>query len=124
MLFRRQKRQTRIHAGRLRSDGPEDGSGLYPIEFDAMLKGSIHKRGSGEVRQFGVTVDGSTRLVTSGDVVDRKTYEALLSAGAVRPVSVEAPSSESPFGEAPSREGPVQEVPPGNALSEDEGAPE
>jgi hypothetical protein len=49
-----------------------------------MLKGSFCKRRKKTVRQFGVTVNGATRLVTSGDMVDRETYEALLAAGAIR----------------------------------------
>ena len=56
------------------------------IEFDAMLKGAIVERADGMVRQIGVTVGGSTRLVTSGDLVDRATYEALLNIGAIRPL--------------------------------------
>ena len=31
------------------------------------------------------SVAGATRLVTSGDVVDRATYDALIAAGAIRP---------------------------------------
>lgn len=61
-----------------------DESGLYLIEYDMMLKGSVYRRAYGDVRQLGVTVDGKTRLVTSGDKVDRITYEALLAAGALR----------------------------------------
>lgn len=57
---------------------------FYTIDFDMMLKGSIYKRRKQTVRQFGVTVNGATRLVTSGDVVDSATYNALLAAGAVR----------------------------------------
>ncbi len=63
-----------------------------------MLKGSVHKRRKGPVRQYGVTVNGSTRLVTSGDTVDRETYQALLAAGAIRPATAgsAAPSSRNP----------------------------
>jgi len=57
----------------------------YRIDFDMMVKGSIFDRRGGKVRQYGVTVDGATRLVTSGDVVNRATYKALLVAGAIRP---------------------------------------
>ena len=59
----------------------------FHISYDMMVKGFVYKRRSGLVRQFGVTVNGATRLVTSGDVVDRPTYEALLAAGAIRPKS-------------------------------------
>ncbi len=65
--------------------GPGQADRRYRIDFDMMVKGSAYKRRSGEVRQFGVTVNGATVLVTSGDVVDRATYEALVEAGAIRP---------------------------------------
>ena len=57
---------------------------FYHIEFDMLVKGNTVRRRGGAVRQFGVTVDGSTRLVTSGDTVDRRTYEALRAANALR----------------------------------------
>lgn len=50
-----------------------------------MLKGSIYQRRRGPVRQYGVTVNGSTRLVTSGEWVDEETLHALVAAGVVRP---------------------------------------
>jgi len=59
---------------------------LYHIDYDMMLKGSVFLRRGKPIRQFGVTVGGSTRLVTSGDVVDEETYAALIAAGAIRPV--------------------------------------
>jgi len=58
-----------------------------------MLKGSICNRRRQVVRQFGVTVNGSTRLVTSGDTVDTDTYKALLAAGAIRPAPPEGPAA-------------------------------
>lgn len=80
MLFRKRQRPQQGEAGAAGADAPG-----YQIDFDMMLKGNVYKRPSGQVRQFGVTVRGSTRLVTSGDWVDRDTYEALIEAGAVRP---------------------------------------
>jgi hypothetical protein len=68
---------------------------LFRIDFDMMLKGSVFKRRRGTVRQFGVTVNGSTRLVTSGDVVDLDTYKALVAAGAIRPLPVRSPEAAS-----------------------------
>lgn len=56
----------------------------YRIDYDMMLKGNVCRRNHGKVRQIGVTVNGATRLVTSGDEVDRPTYEALLQCGALR----------------------------------------
>lgn len=87
MLFGRKKR----NAPPVAESGAEEQPQLFRIEFDMMLKGSIYKRRKALIRQFGVTVNGSTRLVTSGDLVDRETYKALLAAGAVR-ASVSDPS--------------------------------
>jgi len=56
---------------------------LFRIDFEMMRKGHIVNRGSKKVRQIGVTVNGSTRLVTSGDMVDQATYEALMRAGII-----------------------------------------
>lgn len=65
----------------------------YPITFEMMLKGSVYKRRGGNIRQFGVTVDGSTRLVTSGDLVDRATYNALVGVGAIRDLETSTESA-------------------------------
>ena len=81
LLFRKRKKPAPFP----NDMGTDDEAQLYLIEFDMMLKGSIYKRRKGVVRQFGVTVNGATRLVTSGDVVDRETYRALMAAGAIRP---------------------------------------
>ncbi len=67
------------------------GPDLVRIDFEMMQKGHIIQRGKVKCRQCGVTVAGSTRLVTSGDVVDRETYEALLASGIIRP----APASSA-----------------------------
>lgn len=56
---------------------------FYRIEFDMMKKGAVLQRRGKPIRQFAVTVNMSTRVVTSGDVVDRDTFEALVAAGAV-----------------------------------------
>ncbi|HEO71280.1 MAG TPA: hypothetical protein ENN80_08455 [Candidatus Hydrogenedentes bacterium] len=61
------------------------GAQLHEIDFDMMVKGRVIRRRGGAVRQYGVTVNGSTRLVTSGDIVDEDTYKALLAAGAIVP---------------------------------------
>ncbi len=57
----------------------------YPIEFDMMLKGHVYERPTGKVRQCAVTVDGATRLVTSGDRVDKATFDALVEFAAIKP---------------------------------------
>jgi hypothetical protein len=97
-LFRK-----RTPSGAALSSGQRADTGVAPqrpqmfqIDFDMMLKGSVYPRRRGPVRQFGVTVNGSTRLVTSGDVVDRDTYNALLAAGAIRPPAPERTSPRTP----------------------------
>lgn len=57
---------------------------MFGISLDMMLKGSFHKRFGVKIRQFGVTVRGATCLVTSGDMVDEETYQALIAAGVIR----------------------------------------
>jgi len=91
LFFQRRSRRGAPPISRSSEGGPpqEDDAPLYLIDFDMMLKGSVYKRRNGAIRQYGVTVNGSTRLVTSGDTVDRDTYRALLVAGAIRPVAVE-----------------------------------
>jgi hypothetical protein len=74
-------------------------TGLYRIDHEMLVKGSIVTRKGKPIRQFGVTVGGSTRLVTSGDVVDQATYEALRAAGALR-AAVQEPEAASPPGGA------------------------
>ena len=83
MLFGRHNKGGR-RPPNLRNDGETSERDFYTIDFDMMVKGSVYKRRNGLVRQFGVTVNGSTRLVTSGDTVDRATYRALVQAGALR----------------------------------------
>lgn len=64
-----------------------DQSDFIEVTFEMMKKGHIIKRGRQTCRQIGVTVDGATRLVTSGDAVDRDTYDALLRAGIITAAS-------------------------------------
>lgn len=86
MLFRKRNRRpgtvVQKSTGQL-FDKPELES--FPIEFDSMLKGAVIQRGKKTVRQFAVMVGTTMQLVTSGDTVDRPTYEALLAAGAIEP---------------------------------------
>ena len=84
MLFRKQKKSRGIFSTKGTSvSGAEGALGFHLIEFDMMLKGSLYTRTTGQVRQFGVTVRGATHLVTSGDVVDEPTYQALVDAGVI-----------------------------------------
>jgi len=83
MLFRRRHKRGPI-AGRA-PVGPVPGQEpeFFRIDFGMMRKGSILETRRGRIRQVGVTVNGSTRLVTSGDLVDRETYGALAAAGII-----------------------------------------
>lgn len=72
------------------------GAQVYRIEFEKMLKGALVMRRGKPIRQCGVTMDGSTRLVTSGDVVDRDTYEALMAAGVLAGGPVDRSRKGSP----------------------------
>ena len=60
---------------------------LMRLDFKMMLRGNVIDRPEGKVRQIGITVDGSTKVVTSGDLIDLKTYNALLDAGAIQPTA-------------------------------------
>lgn len=112
MLFKRKKRHGGAHNRGGEDDvAPRDGQELHLIEFDMMIKGSICKRPTGEVRQFAVTVNGATRVVTSGETVDQKTYEALLEDNALRlPPTPEAHPSSAP--DAPPNESDAARKPP------------
>ena len=81
-MFWRKKKKIKQTAEPVRTDAVQ--AETYRIDYDMMLKGNICHRNGEKARQIGVTVDGATRLVTSGDEVDRPTYEALLECGALR----------------------------------------
>ena len=90
-MFRKRKRQDAVRA----SSGPAANSErLMRLDFEMMLRGSVIERPEGKVRQVGVTVDGSTKVVTSGDLIDLKTYKALVRAGAIQPLAPKAASEE------------------------------
>ncbi len=61
------------------------GESFVRIEYDMMLKGSHVVRRGVETRQYLIMVNGSVRIVNSGDTVDRETYEALMAAGVIAP---------------------------------------
>jgi hypothetical protein len=114
VLFRKRDKRGGVayaqQAGAAPADPRHSGGGrnpagpqLYRIDYDMMLKGSICKRRKGPVRQYGVTVNGTTRLVTSGDTVDEETYDALLRVGALRPVSPPAAPAGQGFEGPPPR---------------------
>lgn len=102
MLFGRKNRRNNVppHVRTQTNFDPGEPE-FYPIEFDMLLKGAIFQRKGKQIRQIGVTVNGSTRLITSGDVVDRQTYKALVDTGAIRPLprdrrGVETESTREP----------------------------
>ncbi|PCJ64026.1 MAG: hypothetical protein COA73_04530 [Candidatus Hydrogenedentota bacterium] len=71
----------------------QNNEGLHLIDFDMMIKGHVYERPTGKVRQCAVTVDGATRLVTSGDKVDKATYDALVCFNAIKPVQPKSKQS-------------------------------
>ncbi len=97
MIFRKRKKPGRPQGHDSEGDGPDsDNAKMYRIDFEMMRKGSVLKRNGAPIKQHGITIDGSTRLVTSGDIVDRKTYEMLLESGAImRPADRNKPGKNS-----------------------------
>lgn len=67
----------------------------FVIGRDDMVKGADVMRANKRVRQFAVMVGGSIRVVTSGDTVDRATYDALIEAGAIQPAPTPEQDSEA-----------------------------
>lgn len=101
VLFRKQKRYGGMPAAQLETrDKDGDSRSMYGISLDLMLKGSFHKRSGVKIRQFGVTVRGATCMVTSGDIVDQQTYDALIAAGAIRTEAAAAKDEEEKSAEA------------------------
>jgi hypothetical protein len=77
MWFRKQSAQGA--SGRPRAGGA-DG---FLITEDMLIRGTVSMRRGKPIRQIGVTVNGSTVLVTTGDTVSLDTFEALVAVGAV-----------------------------------------
>lgn len=90
MLFG--KRRETAPAGRGSAAYPVVEPELYLVAYEHMLKGNKLVRRGKPIRQAAVVVEGTARLVTSGDRVDRRTYEALIIAGIL------APSGHGPAG--------------------------
>lgn len=86
MLFRKRKRAGEpVQKGRSGRKKRQEIPGYITIEYDMLKKGADSVRHGRTVRQFGVMMHGTIQLVTSGDTVDRATYDALVAAGAVEP---------------------------------------
>ncbi len=75
------------------SDEPLPEPEYYDVTYEMMAKGSDVQRGRRKVRQFAVLVNGSVRVVTSGDTVDRETYRALVASNAIRPEYIHLPEA-------------------------------
>ncbi len=58
---------------------------LYVVAYESMLKGNKVLRKGKPIRQVAIVVEGTVRLVTSGDRVDRRTFDALIGAGVLPP---------------------------------------
>lgn len=81
MLFG--KRQKSVAARNPVSASTPAQPDMFIVEYDRMLKGNKLSRRGRPIRQVAVVVHGTVTLITSGDMVDRKTYEALIAAGAL-----------------------------------------
>lgn len=55
----------------------------YLITEDLLVRGTVSMRRGRPIRQIGVTVQGSTVMVTTGDTVDQEVYDALVALGAL-----------------------------------------
>jgi len=54
---------------------------MFVVAYEQMLKGNKLLRRGRPIRQVAIVVQGTVKLITSGDAVDRKTYEALVLSG-------------------------------------------
>jgi hypothetical protein len=72
----------------------------YLISEDMLVRGTISLRRGKPIRQIGVTVQGSTVMVTTGDTVSQEVYDALAAVGAIATPDAPAPRQDSP-GSAP-----------------------
>jgi len=84
MFWKRQRSESTTATQEIRAWHPPTIP-RFEVHFDDMLKGYFAERDGERIRQFCVYVDGASRLVTSGDTVDRVTFRALIQAGAVQP---------------------------------------
>ncbi len=82
MFWKRQRSEGMTATEEIREWRPPEMP-QFEVRFDDMLKGYYANRNGERIRQFCVYVDGASRLVTSGDIVDRTTFDALIEAGVV-----------------------------------------
>jgi hypothetical protein len=84
MFWKRQRSESPAASADVQTWQPPD-TPHFEIRFDDMHKGYLATRNGERIRQYCVYVDGASRLVTSGDIVDRATLDALVEAGVVEP---------------------------------------
>ena len=97
MLFgKRKTRDSKTRKSSKKDKSAPPSEELMRLEYQMMLRGNVVERPEGKVRQIGVTVGGSTKVVTSGDLIDRETYKALIRAGAIQPKAPTTPPKEKP----------------------------
>lgn len=94
-MFRKRKAQSTVKEFSEAAEPDASSERLMRLDFKMMLRGNIIERPEGKVRQIGVTVDGSTKVVTSGDLIDLRTYKALIHVGAIQPKEVPEEKSGS-----------------------------
>lgn len=92
MLFRKKNRPPssvrQALAGQI-PDGPAatGASDYIYIDYDMMVKGSPGMTNGKSVKRISIVVNGMIQLISTGDTVDRETFNALLEMGAVLPPS-------------------------------------
>ncbi len=79
MLFG--KKRDSVTGGRGGAVYPSVEPELYVVAYENMQKGNKLVRRGKPIRQAAVVVDGTVKLITSGDKVERRTYDALIAAG-------------------------------------------
>lgn len=79
MLFG--KRREAAPSGRGGAVYPAVEPELYEVAYENMMKGNKLIRRGKPIRQAAVVAEGTVKLVTSGDQVSRRTYDALIAAG-------------------------------------------
>lgn len=99
MLFRKRRRPGGLFGNETGPSSPaESPAESYYIDSDMMLKGVKVNRHGKPIRQHALMINGCIKLVTSGDYVDKTTYEALIAAGAI--VDPRTPHVEEPMADA------------------------
>ena len=94
VLFKKRRRPVPARPVEGKTNSTRPVPATYEITFDMMVKGPKVVRHNRTVRQATVMIGTNVRLVTSGDTVDRSTYEALLEAGIISPPQRNLPGTD------------------------------